>query len=126
MRFSEYLMKLLRTSYLEHKTNDWVRSTINFLVGPQELLLAIVKRRKLAWFGHVIRRNSLSETILQGTLESGQRRGRQRKCWMNTIKEWTSIPIPELLARAARRKDWKLISAESSLKSPRRPSRSRD
>ncbi len=109
------LRKLLRISYLEHKTNDWVRSKINFLVGPQEPLLATVKRRKLAWFGHVTRHNSLSKTILQGTLEGGRRRGRQRKCWMDNIKEWTSLPMPELLTRASCRKDWKRISAESSL-----------
>ena len=54
------LRKLLRISYLEHKTNDWVRSKINFLVGPQEPLLATDKRRKLAWFGHVTRHDSLS------------------------------------------------------------------
>ena len=40
-------------SYLEHKTNDWVWSKINFLVGPQEPLLTTVKRQKLAWFPHV-------------------------------------------------------------------------
>ena len=38
--------KRLRISYLENKTNDWVRSKINFLVGPQETVLAIVKRQK--------------------------------------------------------------------------------
>ena len=63
--------KLLRISYLEHKTNGWARSKINFLVGPQEPLPATGKRRKHAWFGHVTRRNSLSQTILQGTLEDG-------------------------------------------------------
>ena len=41
------LRKLLRISYSEHKTNDWVRSKINFLVGSQEPLLATVKRRNL-------------------------------------------------------------------------------
>ena len=29
--------KLLCTSYLEHKTNDWVQSKVNFLVGTQNL-----------------------------------------------------------------------------------------
>ena len=46
-------LTLLHISYLEHKTNDWVQSKINFLVGPQKPLLATVKRRKLAWFRHV-------------------------------------------------------------------------
>ena len=50
--------KLLRISYLEHQANDWVRSKINCLVGPQEPFLATVKRRKLAWFVHVTRHDS--------------------------------------------------------------------
>ena len=73
------LSKLLHVSYLEHKTNDWVRNKINFLAGPQEPFLAIVKRRELAWFGHFTRHDSLSRANLQGTLESGRRRGQHRK-----------------------------------------------
>ena len=63
------MKKIILISYLEHKTNDWVRSMINSLVGPHKPLLATVKRRKLAWFGHVTRHDSLSKTILQRTLE---------------------------------------------------------
>ena len=37
--------KLVGISYMEHKTNDWVRTDIKFLVCPQESLLAIVKGR---------------------------------------------------------------------------------
>ena len=40
--------------------------------GFREPLLATVKRRKLAWFGHVTRHDSLSKTVLQGTLESAE------------------------------------------------------
>ena len=106
------LRKHPRFSYLEHKTNDWVRSQINFLVGPQEPLPATIKRRKLAWFGHVTHHDSLSKTILRGSLEGGRRRGRQRKCCMENIKEWTSLPMPELLTKASSKKDWKTISAD--------------
>ena len=56
-------------------------------MGPQQPLLATVKRRKLAWFGHVTRHDSLSKTILQGTSEGGRRRGWQKKCWMDKVKE---------------------------------------
>ena len=73
------MKKFLLISHLEHEANDWVRNEINFLVGPQEPLLATVKRRKLAWFGYVSRHDSLSKTIPQGTLEGGRRRGRQKK-----------------------------------------------
>ena len=40
-----------------------------------------------------------------------------RKRWMDNIKEWTWLPMPELLTRASCRNDWKRISAESSLMS---------
>ena len=36
---------------MEPKTHDLAQSKINFLVGPQEPLVAAVKRQKLAWFG---------------------------------------------------------------------------
>ena len=98
------LRELLRTSYSEHKTNDWVRSKINSLVGPQEHLLATVKRWKLARFGHVTCHNNFSKIILQGPLEGQQYCSQQRKCWMDNIKEWTSLPMPELLTRASCRK----------------------
>ena len=54
------MRKLLHIFFLEHKINKWVQSKINFLVGPQELLLATVKRQTLAWFRHATRHDSLS------------------------------------------------------------------
>ena len=119
------LRKLLNGSYLEHKTNNRLRSKINFLVGPQETLLATVKRRKLAWFRSVTCHDSLSKTILHGTLEGGWCYSQQRKCWVDNIKEWTSLPMPELLTNASCRKDWEIISAELFLISPQRPYSSR-
>ena len=38
------LRKLLRISYRKHETNDYVRSLVKSLVGPQEPLLATVRR----------------------------------------------------------------------------------
>ena len=94
------LRKLLCIPYVEHKTNDWVQSKINPFVGSQEPLLATIKSWKLAWFRHVTRHNSLSKTILQGTLEGWRRRGWQRKCWMDNTTEWSSLPMSELLIMA--------------------------
>ena len=37
---------------------------------------------------------------------------------MDNIKEWTSLPLPELLTRASCRKDWKRISADSPVMLP--------
>ena len=81
------MRKLLRIFYLKHKTNNWVRSKINFLVGPREHPVTTVKILKLAWFGNVPRHDKQSRVILQGTLEGGLRRGRQRKCCVDNIKK---------------------------------------
>ena len=85
--------------------------------GPIRCYWNTVERFRV-WFGCVPLHDSLFKIILQGTLEGGRRRGRQRKCWMDNIKEWSSLPMPELLTQASRRKDWKRISAESSLMFP--------
>ena len=73
--------------------------------------------------GDVVRYDSLSETNLQGTLR-GRRRGRQGKCWLDNVKEWTSLLL-RLLARASDRKDWKGVCAKSSRMYPR-PDLSKD
>ncbi|KAL8619618.1 hypothetical protein ACOMHN_019673 [Nucella lapillus] len=70
------------------KTNEYVRQRIDTLAGKHEPLLSVVKRCKLIWFGHVNRHDSLVKTILQGTVEGGRRRGRQREAWADNAKEW--------------------------------------
>ena len=66
----------------------------------------------------VTRHDSLSKTILQGAVEGGQPRGLQRKCWIDNVKQLTSLPMPEVLMMASCKKDWKRISVESSLVYP--------
>jgi hypothetical protein len=120
------LRRLLKFSYLDRKTNDFVRSEVYSLVGYQEPLLATIKRRKLAWFGHVTRHDTLSKTIMQGTLEGGRKRGRQKKNRQDNVKEWTDLTIPDLLQTTSDRPLWRRITASSALRSPRRLQKSRD
>lgn len=47
------------------QTNEFAIDQIISLSGPQEYLLSVTKRRKLAWFGHVTRHGTLAKTILQ-------------------------------------------------------------
>ena len=56
---------------MQHKANDWVLSKINLLVGPQEPLLATVRRRTFTWFGHVSRHDSLSKPSFRATWRVG-------------------------------------------------------
>ena len=118
--------RLLNIPWQARKTNEHVLDQITALAGPQEPLLATVKRRKLSWFGHVTRHNSLPKTILQGTLEGGRRRGRQAKSWMDNIKEWTRMDSPTLIREAENRNSWQILAHQTSFVLPLRPRRSRE
>ena len=113
----KYLRKFLCTSYLEQKTNNWVLSKINFPEGPREPLQATVKRQKLALFRHVTCQNSLSKTILQGTL-GGQVLPWSTEDMLDGQCQKVDMPMQELLTRASCRKDWNRVSAKSSLVPP--------
>ena len=87
--------KILRISYKYHVTNEAVRNKIKQAIGPYDDLLTTVKKRKLKWYGHVSRSSGLAKTILQGTVRGGRRRGRQKKRWEDSIKEWTGMEFAD-------------------------------
>ena len=47
----------------------------------------MVKAKKLRWFGHVTRSNSMSKTILQGSTEGKRRRGRPKNTMSRQYRE---------------------------------------
>ncbi|XP_071508507.1 uncharacterized protein [Diadema antillarum] len=87
------LRRLLGIHGWEHRTNKFVRNKVTSRVGPQVTLLQMVKRRKLVWFGHVIRHDCLAKTVMQSAAEGGRYRGRQRKSWSDNVKEDSSTHV---------------------------------
>ena len=83
--------RILRISYEDHVTNEEVCAKIQQAIGSYEDLLPMVKRCKLQWCGHVSHSSGLAKTILPGTLKGGRRQGRQRKRWVDNIREWTDL-----------------------------------
>ena len=107
--------KLLGISYRDHMTNEEVKARIGNAIGPYEDLLTTVKRRKLKWYGHVTRSSGLAKTILQGTVQGGRRRGRQRKRWEDNIKEWTGLEWNIMLRKAENREEWRKLVVKSTV-----------
>ena len=97
--------KILHISYKDHVTNEEVRAKIQQAIGPHEDLLAIVKRRKLQWYGHVSRSPGLAKTILQGTVVGGKGQGRPRKRWEDNIREWTGLEFAKSQTAMENRKE---------------------
>ena len=107
--------KLLGISYRDHITNEKVKARIGNAIGPCEDLLTAVKRRKLKWYRHVTRSSGLAKTVLQGTVQGGKRRGRQRKRWEDSIKEWTDREWNILLWKAENREEWRKLVVKSTV-----------
>ena len=84
---------LLGVSYKDHISNKQIRTMIRQEIGHYDDLLATVKKRKLEWYGHIMRSNGLAKTILQGTTRGGRKRGRQRTRWDDNIREWTGMKL---------------------------------
>ena len=54
--------------------------------------------------GHITRSTGLAK-ILQGTVEGGRRKGRQKKRWEDNISEWTGLGLGEALRKAEDREE---------------------
>ena len=54
-------------------------------IGPYDDLISTVRKRKLGWYGHITRSTGLAKMILQGTVQGGRRKGRQKKRWEDNI-----------------------------------------
>ena len=117
--------KFLVISYKDHITNKDMKSTIGNAIEPYEDLLTSAKRRKLKWYGHVTRSSGLAKTILQGTVQGGRRRGRQRKRWEDNIKEWTGVDWNIILCKAENREEWRKLVVKPPVV-PQRSARQRD
>ena len=117
--------KILNISYKEHKTNEYVWNEVISHVGKQEPLHTTIRKRKMKWFGHVTRHNSLSKTILQGTVEGGRKRGRQKKSWTDNIKQWTQMDMYSLINLAQDRQAWRNLCSSLNDGSPTLTARDR-
>ena len=112
---------------------------INQAKQPHDDLLTLTRKWKLKWFSHVIRPegpakailqyrplhtgledrqtkqvegdNKEGETFLQGTVQGGRRKGRQRKKWTDNIAEWTGKSFATTEALVHGRQRWRQETA---------------
>jgi len=73
------------------ENSEWVLNK----AGVKRELLDIVKARKLAYYGHTMRKQGscLEKEIMQGTMLGARRRERLRTAWMDNIKTWTGLSV---------------------------------
>ena len=110
--------KIRGISYNDHVPNEEVRAKIQQAIGSHEDLLAIVKRHKLQWYGHVSRSSGVAKSILQGTIKGGRKQGRQRKRWEDSIREWTGLEFAKSQKAVENREKWRKLVVKSSVGAP--------
>jgi len=86
----------MKISYMEHVTNEEVLERVD----QHRKLLAMVKTRKLKYFGHISRHASLKNDIMLGTMPGLRRQGGQRKQLIDDLTEWSNNSIPDLVCKA--------------------------
>ena len=99
------LKKIRRVSWTAKKTNEWVLDK----AGVKRELLDTVKARKLAYYGHTIRKqvSCLEKEIMQGTMPGARRRRRPRTAWMYNVKTWTGLSVEESIRVTEDRHKWR-------------------
>ena len=50
-------------------------------------ILDTIKQRKANWIGHILRRNSLLNHVMERAIESTERRGRRPKLLLDGLRE---------------------------------------
>jgi len=97
--------RVLRISYTEHVSNEEVLRRMN----QSRQLLGRVKKRKLAYFGHVTRHPSLEKDIMLGMMPGTRRQGGQRRQFLDDITDWAGMRLPEVVTLAAERKEYRSL-----------------
>jgi len=110
--------KLLRIPFTAHRTNDSVKEELKQKVGNIEMLISVIRKRQLKWFGHVTRHSDklpLANNIMHGRPPGKRGRGRHRTSWIQNSKEYTGLSALEAVRAAHDREEWKRRVEDSTV-----------
>ena len=102
------LRRMGRISYKERKTNEEVLA----LFGSNRKLMNKIKTRKMFFFGHVKRHDSIIKQIVEGKMNGKRGRGRPRATWADNIKQWTNCSMKNCTKMAKDRGLWRTVSQQ--------------
>ena len=103
-----FLRRMGKISWKQKMRNEDVLK----ILKTEKTLLNTIKARKLKFFGHTKRHESLMKNILEGKMEGRRPRGRPRAQWCDNIREWSGHSLAECTRLANQREVWRQISSQ--------------
>ena len=102
------LRRMLKITWKDRISNNVVLRR----AGSARELTAIVKKKKLAFFGHIIRNGAFQRLLLDGQLEGRRVVGRPCNTWTGDVTRWCRRKYRDCVRLAQHRGRWRSMTAE--------------